>query len=217
MSEGRFEAFRERVLDLIFPRRLACASCGREAAVDGHCLCEDCADGLELFVAAPILKNVSGYTAPLIYNDVSARMVKRLKYNGRRYLAPVIAEFIELPESWEIDRVVPVPLYASRQRKRGFNQSELIARELCKRYGLEMDTKLLKRVADTGQLVGLPGAARKRSLKGAFLADEACRGLNVLLVDDVRTTGATLTECAAELKRVGCGNVYAATFCFTKD
>lgn len=217
MFEAGFSAFRERLLDLVYPRRLVCAACGREAVVNAQCLCEDCAEGLELFVAAPLLKNVSGYTAPLIYNDVSGRMVKRLKYNDRRYLAPVLADFIEIPSSWHIDRVVPVPLYYSRQRKRGFNQSELIANELCKKYGLTMDTGLLQRVVDTGQLVGRTGAARRRSLKGAFLADEGCRGLNVLLVDDVRTTGTTLSECAAELKRKGCGSIYAATVCFTKD
>ena len=57
-------------------------------------------------------------------------------------------------------------------------------------------------------------AGRKRNLKGAFLADEECRGKRLLLLDDVRTTGATLRECAAELKANGCEKVYAAAVCF---
>lgn len=207
----------KKVLDIIFPPGLACACCGREAVTDDNGLCRDCAGGLEEFNAAPLLKNVEGFTSALIYNDVSGRMVKELKYSGRRYLAPVLAGFIRLPEEWEIDVVVPVPLYEKRLRERGFNQSELIAAALCERCGLIMDASLLKRIADTDSQTRRTGAMRRNALKKAFLADERCKGLGVLLVDDVRTTGATLSECAAELKRRGCGKIYAATVCFSKD
>ncbi len=205
------------LLDVFYPRGLTCAACGREAEVNHQGLCRDCAEGLEVFVAAPLIKGVDGYTAPLIYNDVSGAMVKGLKYYDKRYLAPVLAGLIELPEKWNIDFVVPVPLYIDRERQRGFNQSELIAKHLCKRCGLQMNNDLLRRVKDTGQLAGLTGEARRRSLKQAFSASEECMGKSLLLLDDVRTTGTTLLECAAELKRKGASKVYAATVCFAKE
>ena len=210
-------AFLEKLLDVLYPRGLACASCGREAVVGEYDLCGDCGSGIELFNAAPYLNNVSGYTAAFIYNDVSGRMVKRLKYSGKTYLAPTLAAAIALPEDWNIDAVVPVPLHKNRVRERGFNQSELIAAELCKRYGLELRPELLKRTEDTAQQAGLSGAQRRRMLKNAFAASEECHGLSLLLVDDVRTTGTTLAACAAELVRRGASRVYAATVCYSPN
>lgn len=207
----------EALLDVLYPKRLACACCGREAAVNEDSLCEDCASGLERFNSAPALAGVEGYTSGLVYNDVSGGMVKQLKYAGRLYLAPVLAEYIDLPKSWKIDAVIPVPLHRSRLRQRGYNQSELIAKALCKRCGLALEPGLLARVSDTASQAGLSGAARKRNLRNAFSADEGCKGLSVLLIDDVRTTGATLAECAAELKRAGCSKVYAATVCYSPE
>ena len=207
----------EKLLDVLYPRGLVCASCGREAVVDENGLCEDCAGGLELYNAAPPIKNIFDCTAAYVYNDVSGRMVKKLKYGGKTYLAQTLADAITLPEDWKIDAVVPVPLHKNRVRRRGFNQSELIAEALCNRYGLELRPELLSRSADTVQQAGLSGAARRRMLKEAFTGSEDCRGLSVLLVDDVRTTGTTLACCAAELVKCGCARVYAATVCYAKD
>lgn len=78
---------------------------------------------------------------------------------------------------------------------------------------IRFDTGLLVRKLDTAHQTGLSGAQRRRMLKAAFKADDACSGLSILLVDDVRTTGTTLTECAGELLRHGAKCVYAATLC----
>ena len=206
----------DRFLNAVFPEKVACISCGREAVLNGSYLCADCEVGVERFVSAPVLAKVDGYTAVYIYNDVSGRMIKRLKYNNAKFIAKPLSESIEIPEDWEIDAVVPVPLHSRRVRDRGYNQSELIAKHLCRRLGLNMDTDLLKRVSDTKQQAKLSPAARLRNLKGAFRTSEDCTGKRVLLIDDVRTTGATLYECASELKKGGCDKVYAATVCFAK-
>ena len=213
----KLKAIGEALLDMLYPRGLTCACCGREAIVDEDMLCEDCAGGTERFVSAPLIENVAGYTAGLNYNDVSGGMVKQLKYGGKTYLAPVLAGLVRVPKSWEIDAVTPVPLHPNRLRERGFNQSELIARELCKRYGFELAPHLLERTSDTASQAGLSGAARRRNLKGAFRASEECRGLTVLLVDDVRTTGSTLSACASALLGAGCKRVYAATVCYAPE
>lgn len=205
---------KEKLLEALFPSRVACLACGREAVLEEDGLCPDCHMGLEYFIAAPPLKGIDGYTSAYIYNDVSAAMVKKLKYTGAKYIAKPLADAIELPADWQIDAVIPVPLHKRRIAERGFNQSELIAKALCKRLGLKMDASLLRRVADTPHQTRMSGAARRRSLKNAFEASGACSGLNVLILDDVRTTGSTLTECAKVLKNAGCGSVYAAAVCF---
>ena len=204
----------DKLLNVLFPDKLVCDSCGREAVVQENGLCIECCIGTEVFNAAPALEFVDGFTAAYIYNDVSGRMVKRLKYNGAKYLARPLAEAVKLPEDWHIDAVVPVPLYYRREAKRGYNQSELIARHIAQINELKLDPSLLVRTHDTKQQARMSEAGRRRNVKDAFLADEGCKGLDILLVDDVRTTGSTLRECAKELKRCGCGKVYAAAVCF---
>ncbi len=208
--------FFDKLKRIVFPRGLTCASCQREAVVNEEGLCIDCAEGIERFVTAPQIDYVDGFTAAYIYNDVSSRMVKKLKYSGARYLARVLADSITIPDGWKFDVVVPVPLHYKRIRKRGFNQSELIAKHLCKRLGKKLDTSLLVRRADTKQQTRMTAAGRRRNLKNAFLADESCSGMSVLLIDDVRTTGSTFSECAKTLKKNGCAKVYAAACCFAK-
>ena len=204
------------IIDALFPSKLKCVSCGREAVTDERGLCVDCVMGLEGFISAPPLDNIKDYTAAYIYNEVTSRPVKRLKYNGSKYLSEFLADSISLPEDWNIDAVVPVPLYYKREFKRGFNQSELIAKRLCKRTGLPFKPELLIKRKDTKQQAKLSEAGRRRNLKAAFIADASCKGMNLLIVDDVRTTGATLSECAKELKRLGANDIYAATVCFAK-
>ena len=207
---------KDKLLDILFPSRVACCACGREAVLDEEGFCIDCRMGLEVFNAAPPLNGISGYTAAYVYNDVSGQMVKRLKYNGAKYAACELARAIKLPKDWKIDAVVPVPLYYRREAKRGFNQSLLIAKHLCKMSGLKLRTDLLVRTKETLPQARMSAAKRKRNLKGSFAADEKCRGLSILLVDDVRTTGSTLMECASALKKCGCEQVYAATACFAE-
>lgn len=204
---------KKAILDALFPEKAACFSCGREAVTDGDGFCADCRSGLEVFNAAEPPKFVDGYTAAYVYNDVSSRMIKRLKYNNARYLAKPLADALMIPDHWKIDAVLPVPLYYRREMKRGYNQSELIAKELCERTGAELNAGLLVRTRNTGQQTRLTEAGRKRNVKDAFAADESAKGLSILLVDDVRTTGATLSECAKELKKYGADRVYAITVC----
>ena len=204
------------IMEALFPPRGACFSCGREAVLLEDGLCEDCHSGIETFNSAPTLDSVDGYSAAFVYNDVSGRMVKKLKYGGKKYVAKQLASFVSIPDSWHIDAVVPVPLHRKRVWKRGFNQSELIAKHICSANGLDLEPSLLKRVRDTAQQTRMTEAGRKRNVRNAFSADERVKGLDILLVDDVRTTGATLSECASTLKKKGCGKVFAVTVCFAK-
>ena len=111
--------------------------------------------------------------------------------------------------------VVPVPLHATKLRQRGFNQSELIARAMVKQrpldFQLQLAPELLIRKRETKSQVGYTRQQRMANLRGAFAADGAVAGRDILLVDDVFTTGTTVSECARVLRRAGARKVWVAT------
>ncbi|MGH9530080.1 MAG: ComF family protein, partial [Terriglobales bacterium] len=112
--------------------------------------------------------------------------------------------------------LVPVPLHSSKFRERGFNQAELIARAALKHAigkRFELNTNLLKRRRVTTSQIGLTQNQRKENLRGAFVVTkpEMVSGREVLLVDDVLTTGTTASECARVLRRAGTSKVWVAT------
>jgi len=130
--------------------------------------------------------------------------------------AKLSTTFSQLPpldgESW---LVVPVPLHTRKLRQRGFNQSDLIARATLKRHPVaaKLNTKCLIRQRETVPQAGLTRHQRRQNIRGAFAVSdaEAVRGRDILLIDDVFTTGTTISECARVLRRAGAATVYAAT------
>jgi ComF family protein len=212
MSKGFFDNLKR----ILFPRGLVCISCGAEAVTDEYGFCSSCAAELEPFNSAPPLDSVDGYSASFIYGEASSAAVKRLKYNGARYIARQLAATVRLPEEWDADCVVPVPLHYKRENKRGYNQSALIAKHLCKMTGLEPRFDILVKTKNTEQQARLSEAGRRRNLKNSFSASSEAAGRRILLLDDVRTTGTTLSECANTLKKAGAEKVYAYTICFAK-
>jgi ComF family protein len=117
--------------------------------------------------------------------------------------------------------VVPVPLYKRKRRQRGFNQSELIARVALKSLGSRqfvMKTGLLQRLRPTESQIGLTRHQRRENIRGAFGVPEPeeIAGQEVLLVDDVFTTGTTVAECARVLLRAGASKVWVATVARTQ-
>jgi ComF family protein len=112
--------------------------------------------------------------------------------------------------------VVPVPLHARKQRERGFNQSEFIARaalKLMKDDRLRLSSGTLARRRETQSQIGLSRHGRRENIRGAFAVTKPkeVAGREVLLVDDVFTTGTTVSECARVLRRAGASKVYVAT------
>jgi ComF family protein len=104
---------------------------------------------------------------------------------------------------------VPVPLHLSRERERGYNQSALLAKELSRLTGIPLATDLLRRTIDTAPQVTMDDYEQRRSnIAGAFECIGDPSGLNVLLVDDVITTGSTMSACAAPLKSQGAARVW---------
>lgn len=172
-----------------------CCKCGDELFADVM-ICDRCKDFNFCFD-----KNVSFSK----YDDISANIVKRFKYSSKKYYAKYIAELMAQNTKIfeEVDCLTFVPIGAKRRRERGFNQAEEIAKELSKIVDKEV-VEFLGKVGSEKHQAGLSQKERMENLKGSIvLIDEnksKLKGKKVLIIDDVFTTGATLSECASVLK-----------------
>lgn len=202
-----------RFLGVLYPSGCVCPFCGNEALLTEEGLCESCSPLPLIHAPLPCPPALDGLTAGLAYTDVTGNAVKRLKYHGQVWLAPLLSGFLSIPPAWQIDCAVPVPLHWLRKWMRGYNQSELLAKELFKNTPLPVRCDLLKRVRYTTPQARLSHAKRQGNLFGAFAAQPGVKGLSILLIDDVTTTHATLSECAEACRRQGAARVYAACIC----
>jgi ComF family protein len=145
------------------------------------------------------------------YDGVVRKLIHLYKYERIRTLSRPLADLLAraLPLDERFDCIVPVPLHWIRRWKRGFNQSELLARVLARRAGLPL-LKALRRSRPTKVQAGLSNHARRQNVLKAFRA-RPVEGKRILLIDDVMTTGATATACAQALKRAGAARVALLT------
>jgi ComF family protein len=176
-----------------------CLKCGEPApAIEG--LCGLCLKGEHLFDFA---------RSALLFTGTLREIIHHLKYADRVSLANPLGDIMKdclEREAFTGDLVIPVPLHRSRERRRGFNQAELLA----KRLRRPMSTRLLRRRKNTASQTGLTRNERKRNLSGAFEVLGNVSG-SVILVDDVYTTGSTMNEIAKTLKRAGAERVEVLT------
>ena len=203
--------------ELVFPGEPACASCQRpfgSAEMSAGANCAPC-------LADP--PRHDGIAAGTLYNDASRKLVLAFKHGRRIALAPMLARIAaaRLPELEERWLVVPVPLHPWRLWRRGFNQSALLAREIARLRDQEVCVDALVRKKPTPTLGGLGRAARARALSGAIAVSPRhaakLKGANVVLVDDVMTSGATSDACVRALKRAGADRVAIACFARVLD
>ena len=135
-----------------------------------------------------------------------------LKYRGVRAAAPELAKLLaqyQAGHAVAAEVIVPVPLHRRRLRSRGYNQSALLARELSKMIELPHTGALLTRFKDAPPQVEVATRSQRRSnVEGSFQASGDVAGLKILLIDDVVTTGSTMSACAAALKEAGAESVW---------
>lgn len=231
------------LVDLVYPPRCPlcgeglaaqgglCPACWQELAIPGEPACVMCqrpfGDGTAVgTICAPCLANPpqhDGIAAGTLYNDASRKLVLAFKHGRRIALANLLARLVaaRLPRLEGEWIAVPVPLHRRRLWQRGFNQSALIAGELCKRTGAVLLVDGLIRRKATPVLGGLDRKARARALSGAIAIHPrragGLKGAQVLLVDDVMTSGATSAACVSALKRGGAEKVVVACFARVLD
>ena len=199
-------------LDVLFPVR--CIGCGRSGAY----ICVACLGKARRTQPEPTPESgpVTDVLTPFVYEGVVRTAVQHLKYRGVRTLVPEMAR----PMAWELAvtvpppfTLVPVPLHPKRLRERGFNQAELLARELARLLDAPLATGALRRTVDTSsQVETSTRAERLQNVRDAFATDQPLNGETVVLVDDVTTTGATLSSAARTLLAAGASRVYGLTY-----
>lgn len=199
----------EGLLDILYPPDAVCFVCRREAVLDARGFCAECGPLARPAGEMPPPVGLDGAAAGLLYTEVLQDALYRFKYGEEQYLAARFAGFLRVPAGCEPDALAPVPLHPARLRARGFNQSGLLARRLSERIGVPLEPGLLCRVKQTLPQASLKGEARAGNVQGAFQAQNA-QGKTILLIDDLLTSGNTLSACAEALRAAGARAVYAA-------
>ncbi len=210
---------REVVLDFLFPPH--CPVCGAYVENRGG-WCEGCLQHTLQTVRLPLSAEFTGVIEEAWsmgrYQGGLRELIRALKYHGKRDRLPFLKTFLEQAEPRLQSLfghpllVVPVPLHPTKEKERGFNQAELIFREWLAARGIPMK-RCLQRVRATVPQYGLGAKERRQNLKGAFalLPGITVEGRDILLVDDIFTTGATMMECARVLRENGAKRILALT------
>jgi competence protein ComFC len=202
------EACEAKIVRIVPP---FCETCSEpfEGSMNSAFTCANCAHRRIHFETA-----VAAYRGRGVVRDV----IHQFKYNRQIHLRYLVARWLcaalddERLRGYQFDVIVPVPLHPARQRERGFNQASLLA-ELLSAHTSIRCRPLLKRIRYTTTQTALDRSERMDNLHNAFRLRKNAdvRGLRVLLIDDVLTTGSTLSECARVLKRAGAISLHAAT------
>ena len=226
--------FWDKILDLMFPKHTTCIVCNNELNHNDDIeICDDCKAKLPyangktcercgMSISGPARvclrckdgkKTFKRCFAPFDYCDHMIKLVHDLKYNNKKYIASTFGKMLYdcyEDNKFDFDFIIPVPLHETRFKKRGYNQSELIANNFAKYVNKQVRTDVLERVKQTSTQVGLSYLDRQENLKDAFKVTNR-KGLKdkvVLLVDDVFTTGATASNCSVALLNAGAKAVY---------
>ena len=223
--------------DIIYPR--ICPVCGRIVSKRGRDICPQCERKLSyvgndhcMRCGKPVDEDAEFCgdcmgtqhiydegRAALVYDTYMSKSIYRFKYAGKqefaRFYGQVICDRLGRKiKSWNVDAIIPVPVHAGRLKKRGYNQAELIARQMSKRLGIPVRSDVVTRKKVTQAQKKLSARERQNNLKKAFkVTGNVVKLESVLVVDDIYTTGATVDAMAGCLKGAGIRRVYFTSLC----
>ncbi len=210
---------KQKILHFLFTTR--CPVCG-EFIYPEELFCDECSKKISHFTGEFSVPGAESYTAAFVYDKNISPAVILLKRgicgNADRALALPLAEKLKKNSTADsVDLILPVPMHKKAQRERGYNQAELIAKIIGSDLDLPVITDCVVKVRKTAAQKELDRIHRRTNLKGAFrvLRPELIRGKSVLVIDDICTTGSTLTELAEVLRKNGAKKVFCATACKT--
>ncbi|MBI3420921.1 MAG: ComF family protein [Candidatus Sungbacteria bacterium] len=233
----RLSVLKAQILDLLFP--LQCCGCGKTGVIlcalcagaltriPPQCfVCRAWVPGTNMIPAGRTClgcrprSSIYAFLSPFSYQqDIVRELIHSLKYQRNRNIAPVLADMMALylvamrvvfPQNAVL---MPIPLHKTRERTRGFNQSLLIAMALGERLMTKVEGGVLRKTKKTTPQMELRREERLRNLADSFMviSPPLVKGKLIVLVDDVRTTGATLEEAARVLKQAGAKRIWAIT------
>ena len=223
---------------IFFPSNIKCLCCGRDLPEKREIeFCDKCKSKLP-YLSDKYICKVCGIDIPgmgsvclqcktnkrrfkenrsvFVYDGFIRKLILDFKFENKRYLANTFGnELAKLFETldWNIDVVVPAPLGPKRLKSRGYNQSELLAKAFCKKANLSLSTKILYKIRDTSQQSKSTYAERHKNLTGSIKVENKIlvKDRNILLIDDILTSGATANCCAKALYKAGANAVYVLT------
>ena len=202
------------VLNLIYPCR--CAFCNKVIPLDSL-TCDECREKVKDVNTIKTFLGNSYCVSPFPYKDIYKQPVKNLKYSKNKYYAETMAYYIvaSIRENYDVsmfDCVTAVPQTKKQLRKRGYNHAEQLGRNVAELLKIPYVECLLK-IKENQYQHTLKRDLRQANVQGVFeIADKEIKGKNILLIDDVTTTGSTLRECSKMLIK-NKNEVYCGTFC----
>lgn len=216
-------ALRESLLNLLFPYDVHCPIC-RYSLIGGEwIICSNCEKELNGCLLTPMERiSAHGQLARCIsafaYEGVARELIRQLKYHSDATIAPLLGQHMSIAlyhaapgQRW--DAVIPVPLHPTRARERGYNQAQLLAQAVAAQYRFPLRTDLLFRIKAMASQTKRTAEQRRAAMVGVFAADPKVRGMRILLIDDVLTTGATACACEEALRAAGAAEVTLLTVC----
>ena len=231
---------RNLFLDILYPRH--CPVCHEITVPWGKKICDTCREKLKpiygprcFCCSKPLQKAEQEYCKDckktrqfqqglgiFPYSTLLQNSLFQLKYGKRQEYGSFYGEFAayysrEKIEKWGIDIIIPIPLHPRRLEKRGYNQAGIIAEALGKQLEISVEEKILKRQKNTKPQKELNHQERQKNMKNAFVVRKKLNGENILLVDDIYTTGSTIEEAAKELKRAGAEKMFFLTVAIGAD
>ncbi len=187
-----------------------CVKCGKKLKDATQTICNDCRRRNHVFVQNKAVYVYTGPMKPAMY---------RFKYsNCRTYGKTFVEDVWKIHAIWlqslSVDAVIPVPMYRKKEKRRGYNQAEVLAQGIAQKLGCPMETKMVVRAKNTVPLKNLNDTQRKKNLENAFKIRKNGVKLNkILLIDDIYTTGSTLDGVTTALLAAGVQEVYCLTIC----
>lgn len=216
------------IVNFFFPN--FCYGCNAKLEENENVLCPACTDSIKLIPEDILLKEfdkkfahdkyIAGFTSAYIFENegVLQKLIHELKYNKRfsigTYLGIVTSHLlIDTIEEWNIDQIIPIPLFHLKKAERGYNQAYYISKGISSFTKIPISKKSLRRNVFTPSQTKLNTEERKNNVGGVFkiIDKRKIKNKNIMLVDDVITTGATISECARMLKSAGAKNIYACS------
>ncbi len=181
-----------------------CKQCGQHIPSQG--LCTRC---------RVLSSQMEAVRSMVVFEGPVRKALHRIKYQQDFSLAGIFANSLESfflnQLNWLVDMVIPVPLSKRRKMQRGYNQAALLAKPLASKLEFHYSNQALKRVCETRSQVGLSLEERRNNVADVFRASPVVKNKNILIVDDIATSGSTLESCANALKQAGAKDIFGLT------